>query len=69
MRVILGMILGAILLVAVAYYHDSMATSAVAQGPAATTNRTLVNWDVAQETWVNFKTRAREGWEKLAAGR
>ena len=36
MRLILGMILGALLLIAGAYYHDSMHTSTVAAGPDAT---------------------------------
>ncbi|MES1156065.1 MAG: hypothetical protein ABUL48_06510 [Pseudorhodoplanes sp.] len=61
------MFLGAILVVAAAYYHDSMTTSAVAQGPSATTNRTMVNWDVVEANWDVFKVRAREGWDKLAA--
>ncbi len=67
MRVFLGMILGAILLVAGAYAVDSMNTSSTASGPAAATNRTMVNWDVVDTNWQQFKTRARESWAKLSA--
>ncbi len=47
MRVFLGMILGALLLVCVVYIYDSAQTSSVANGQSAAANRTLVNWDVA----------------------
>lgn len=67
MRVLLGMILGAILTVAAAYYYDSMTTSTVATGPSATTNRTMVNWDVVEANWNSFKTRAQQGWVQLRA--
>jgi hypothetical protein len=65
MRVLLGMILGALLTVAVAYYYDSMATSTVATGPGATTNRTMVNWDVVETNWNSVKIRAQESWAQL----
>ena len=51
MRVFLGMILGALLLVAGVYIRDSMATSTVANGQVAQPNRTIVNWDVAAIDW------------------
>ena len=41
MRLFLGMLLGALLLLAGAYYHDSMHTSTVASGP---TPRTIARW-------------------------
>ncbi len=66
MRVFLGIILGAILTVAGAYAYDSMNTSATAAGPAAATHRTMVNWDVVEANWARFKTRARDGWDKIA---
>ena len=47
MRVFLGMILGALLLVVGVYTYDSMQTSTVANGQVAEANRTIVNWDVA----------------------
>jgi len=67
MRVFLGMILGAILTVAVAYYSDSMKTSSVASGPTAAENRPMVNWDVVQSNWNVVKERAHQGWVELRA--
>jgi len=58
MRVFLGMILGALLLVAGVYTYDSMQTSTVASGGVAQANRTIVNWDVAATDWHALKTRA-----------
>lgn len=67
MRLILGMLLGAMLLIAGAYYHDSMQTSTVASGPSATQNRPMVNWDVVGANWNSFKLRVQEGWADLRA--
>lgn len=67
MRLILGMLLGALLLIAGAYYHDSMQTSTVASGPSATQNRPMVNWDVVGENWHSLKLRVQEGWADLRA--
>lgn len=67
MRLILGMLLGALLLLAGAYYHDSMQTSTVASGPSATDNRPMVNWDVVEANWKSFKVRVQEGWADLRA--
>jgi len=67
MRLILGMLLGALLLTAGAYYHDSMQTSTVASGPGATQNRPMVNWDVVEANWNSFKVRVQDGWADLRA--
>ncbi|HWV43729.1 hypothetical protein [Pseudorhodoplanes sp.] len=67
MRLILGMLLGALLLVAGAYYHDTMHTSTVASGAAATQNRPMVNWDVVETNWNSFKIRVQEGFADLRA--
>lgn len=67
MRLILGMLLGAALLTAGAYYHDSMSTSSVAGGPNASLHRTMVNWDVVEANWNTFKVRVQEGWTSLRA--
>ena len=56
MRVFLGMILGALLLTAGIYVYDSSSTSTVANGQAASANRTIVNWDVAATEWNGLKT-------------
>jgi len=67
MRVFLGMILGALLLVAGVYIRDSMSTSTVASGQVAQSNRTIVNWDVAAADWSALKSRAHEDWVKLSS--
>ena len=67
MRVFLGMILGALLLVAGVYMYDSMSTSTVASGQTAQPNRTIVNWDVAATDWDALKLRAHQDWIKLSS--
>ena len=67
MRVFLGMILGALLLVCCVYVYDSQSTSTVANGQNASNNRTLVNWDVAAADWRALKTRAHDDWIKLSS--
>ena len=62
MRTFLGMILGALLLVAGVYVYDFMNTSSVANGQVAQNSRTIVNWDVAATDWKALKTRAHEEW-------
>jgi len=67
MRVFLGMILGALLLVVGVYLYDSQNTSTVASGQNASASRTIVNWDVAAADWHALKTRAHEDWIKLSS--
>lgn len=67
MRLFLGMVLGALLLVAGVYVYDSMQTSAVAGGQAAQANRTIVNWDVAATDWTALKRRAHDDWIRLSS--
>ena len=67
MRVFLGMILGALLLVFGVYTYDSMQTSTVANGEVAPSNRTIVNWDVAASDWSLLKRRAQDDWIKLSS--
>jgi hypothetical protein len=67
MHTFLGMILGALLLVAGVYVYDSMQTSTVANGQVADTHRTIVNWDVAAADWTLLKRRAHEDWVKLSS--
>jgi hypothetical protein len=61
------MILGALLLIAGVYIYDSQSTSTVANGQAASTNRTIVNWDVAASDWDALKRRAHDDWIKLSS--
>jgi hypothetical protein len=66
MQTFLGMILGALLLVAGVYIYDSMSTSTVANGQVAA-NRTIVNWDVASNDWNAVKVRAHDDWIRLSS--
>jgi hypothetical protein len=67
MRVFLGMILGALLLIAGVYLIDSMSTSSVANGQVAQAGRTIVNWDVAATDWEALKLRTRQDWIKISS--
>ena len=67
MQTFIGMILGALLLVAGVYIHDSMQTSSVANGQVAQASRTIVNWDVAAADWNALKARAQNDWVKLSS--
>ena len=67
MQTFLGMILGALLLVAGVYVYDSMQTSAVANGQVAQANRTIVNWDVAASDWNALVARAHQDWVRISA--
>ncbi len=67
MQRFLGMILGALLLVAGVYIYDSQATSTVANGQTASTSRTIVNWDVAATDWNALKVRAHDDWIRLSS--
>ena len=67
MRVFLGMILGALLLVVCVYIYDSQSTSTVASGQNASASRTIVNSDVAAADWHALKARARQDWIRLSS--
>jgi hypothetical protein len=67
MRVFLGMILGALLLIVGVYVYDSMQTSPVANGQVTEANRTIVNWDVAAADWNLLKRRAHDDWVRLSS--
>ena len=67
MRMFLGMILGALLLVCGVYVYDSMNTSSVANGQVAQNSRTIVNWDVAATDWKALKARAHEDWIRISS--
>jgi hypothetical protein len=61
-RLLLGIILGALLTIAGAYAYDS-STGRVANGLATTAaggQAPLVNWDVAGTRWDLFKADVRE---------
>jgi hypothetical protein len=67
MQTFLGMVLGALLLIAGVYIADSMATSSVANGEVAQNSRTIVNWDVAANDWNAVKMRAHNDWIRLSS--
>jgi hypothetical protein len=67
LQVFLGMILGAVLLIAGVYLYDSMSTSNVANGQVAQANRTIVNWDVAATDWEALKLRTKQDWIRISS--
>ncbi len=65
MRVLLGIILGALLTVVGAYLYDSHYAT-VAMNTPAQAQRPLVNWDLVAVKWDHLTTRARLEWQKIA---
>jgi hypothetical protein len=66
MRVIIGMLLGAVLTVGGAYVHDSIyASTTTPTPPAASGQRPLVNWDVFNVTARNTSAAANRMWNQL----
>jgi hypothetical protein len=65
MRVLIGLIFGAILTVGGAYLYDSHNALATAN-TAASVQRPLVNWDVVGTKWEQITGRARAEWSRLA---
>ncbi len=66
MRVLLGIILGAVLTVGGAYLYDSH-YAAVAVSAPASAQRPLVNWDIVAVKWGHLSSRARAEWHRIAA--
>jgi len=66
MRVLFGMIVGAALTIGGAYMHDSVYASVSQEPPAVSTDRPMVNWDVASAFARRASAAAREQWNKLA---
>ncbi len=65
MRVLLGIILGAILTVGGVYIYDSHNALAAANAPASA-QRPMVNWDIVGTKWQHLTGRARTEWTRLA---
>ena len=66
MRVLIGIILGAIITVGGAYLYDS--SHAVTNSDNATVaQRPMVNWDVVGYKWNHLTARARAEWSRLAS--
>jgi hypothetical protein len=65
MRVLFGIVLGAILTIGGAYLYDSH--NAVAATGAANGQRPMVNWDVVGSKWDQLTVRARAEWSRLTS--
>jgi hypothetical protein len=67
MRVLFGMILGALLLVAVCFVSDTWSTGPATAGSATRVeHRTMVNWDVVSDNLHTLGERMRSAWHTLA---
>jgi len=64
MRLLLGIIIGALLTVSVAFVADNW--NAPAKTSDAIEHRTMVNWDVVDENLRIVRHRAHEMWTKLS---
>jgi hypothetical protein len=64
-RMLVGVILGVLLTIALAYVHDTQFVTADASGIA----RPFVNWDVVNRDWQRLTGRLREEWNRIAANR
>jgi hypothetical protein len=65
MRVLLGIILGALLTVGGAYIYDSHNALEAVNAPTSA-QRPLVNWDIVGTKWQLLTERARSEWTRLA---
>jgi hypothetical protein len=60
MRLLFGMILGAALIIGLAYYHDASLAGAPGYSP-----RPMVNWDVVNDVTRGLVDRARGAIDRL----
>lgn len=65
MRVLLGIILGAVLTIGGAYLYDSH-HALIAASPPNSVQRPMVNWDVVGTKWQHLTERARAEWNRVA---
>jgi hypothetical protein len=65
MRLLLGIILGAVLTVGSAFLYDSH--HATAMSAPSSVQRPLVNWDVVATKWGQLTARARAEWKRIAS--
>ena len=69
MRFLLGIMVGVILTIGVAYLSDA-STSGPSNAAAQTSveqQRPMVNWDVVSRNWQSLSLGVRNTWNKLAA--
>jgi hypothetical protein len=67
MRVLIGIILGAVLTIGGAYLYDSSHTVVGTNGSSAAAQRPMVNWDVVSTKWHRLTDRARAEWNRIAS--
>jgi hypothetical protein len=65
MRVLFGIILGALLTIGAAYVYDSH-NALAATSDQASAARPLVNWDVVATKWQRLSDLARHEWTRHA---
>lgn len=66
MRLLLGIVLGALLTVTGAYLYDSNHALSATNAPTSA-ERPLVNWDVVNNKLDDLTERARAEWNRLRA--
>ncbi|HEX4557119.1 MAG TPA: hypothetical protein VH249_24220 [Xanthobacteraceae bacterium] len=77
MRFFLGMIVGALLTIGVAYISDASISGTMGTTTTTTTGaggstqvtveRPMVNWDVVSTNWHHFTVGVQNTWHKLAS--
>jgi hypothetical protein len=66
MRLLFGIVLGALLTVGAAYIHDNWSNSSASASSPAVADGRMVNWDVVDANWRIFRERARGTWTMLS---
>jgi hypothetical protein len=67
MRFVLGIVVGILLTIGLAYLSDaSISPSTNASGQTTLEQRPMVNWDVVGRDWQNLTSGARNAWHRLA---
>jgi hypothetical protein len=64
MRVLLGIILGAVLTIGGAYLYDSHNALNAANAPTSV-ERPMVNWDIVNTKWQHLTEKARSEWNRV----
>jgi hypothetical protein len=64
MRVLFGIILGAVLTIGGAYLYDSHNALNAANAPASV-QRPMVNWDIVNNNWQHLTEKARSEWNRV----